>query len=70
MGGDGGKWGDMGERRGGLAHGMWVVEGCRGMLLRELGKWDINGTKMGRTTRFSQSHFPQCSGGRSPQVTL
>ena len=30
MGANGGKWGKMGEIEG-IAHGMWVVEGCGGM---------------------------------------
>ena len=34
IGGHGGKWGGLGWRNGeiaGIAHGMWVVEGCSGM---------------------------------------
>ena len=55
MGGIGGKWQKMeenGARLGGIgeisgiAHEMWVVEGCGGMRLRKMGqKWEKNGTK-------------------------
>ena len=40
------------------------------MWLRKMGgpkrgqRWDKDGTKTGRDTHFSQSHFPHCSGGR------
>ena len=45
----GGKWGEWGEMGGngeiaGMAHGMWVVEGCGGMWLKEIGQ---HGRKMG-----------------------
>ena len=54
-----GKWGEM-EKKGverrkmggmvGIAHRMWVVEGCSGMWLRKMGQKC--------ETNFSQSHFP------------
>ena len=44
-----GKWGGKWEGNGeivGIAHGMWVVEGCGGMWLRKMGgTWEKNGTK-------------------------
>ena len=44
-GGMGGKWGGHGEVAG-IAHGMWIVEGCGGMRWRKLGpKWEKNGTE-------------------------
>ena len=37
----------------GIAHRMWLVEGCGGMWLKKLGeKWEKNGSKMGRDTPF------------------
>ena len=58
-GGGGEKWGKRGGKLGrngemaGIAHGVWVVEGCGGMWLGKTGqnrrkmrgKWDKNGTK-------------------------
>ena len=52
LGGMGGNGDQIGEISG-IAHGMWVVEGCSGMWLRKLGekckkmrgKWEENGTK-------------------------
>ena len=69
MEGDGGKWGGNGGEMGGwgmgIAHGMWVVEGCGGMWLRKTGqKGKENGKKNGRkweemggNTHFSLSYF-------------
>ena len=42
---NGGKWGGDGEIAV-IAHGMWVVEGCGGICLREMGEdWEKKGTK-------------------------
>ena len=76
MGGKGGRNGGGAEEIAGIAHGMWVVEGCGGMRLRKMGpkwggggEWGENGTKY---THFSWCHFPHFSGGRrpSPQFRL
>ena len=52
----GGGWEGNGEIAG-IAHGMWVVEGCGGMWLRKMGemggKWEENGRKMGENTHLS-----------------
>ena len=62
---NGGKWGD-GEIAG-MAHRMWVVEGCGGAWLRKMGqKGEENGRKMGdgRKYPFFTVPFPQISRGR------
>ena len=46
---------------GGIAPGMWVVEGCGGMLLRKVGeKWEKVGTKC----PFFTVPLPHFFGGR------
>ena len=76
-GGKWGKWREMGGVISGIAHGIWVVEGCGGMWLSKLGReWEKNGENNGRTrvrnTHFSQSLFSHVPGGRrsSPQSPL
>ena len=62
--GNGGKWGAAG-----IAHGMWVVEGCGGMWLRKMGqKWEENRMSY----PFFTVLFSRFSGGRnsSPQFPL
>ena len=45
---NGEKWGEIGEISG-MAHGMWVVEGCDRMWSRKMRpKWEENGRKMER----------------------
>ena len=75
MGGNRGKWRKMWGNGGdwgiaGIAHGVWVVEGCGGMWLRKMGQQqERNGTKYPFLNPPPFSHF---SGGRihSPQFPL
>ena len=61
---NGGEWGEIGGISG-IAHGMWVVEGCRGMWLRRMEK---TGRKMGETWDeipiFHSPFFPFPGGQR------